>query len=247
MALGSFHEIAEPRLVEIAARAGFDFVMLDYEHGLRDLDAVRDALRMARLSGVDALVRIGPADLALVGRLLDEGANGVVIAHVRTVEEARAAVREAYYAPLGHRGLNGTMARAFRTGDPASAAAAHNRHTFVFAIIEDEEGVVNARAIAGLEGVTGLLPGRGDLRFAAALMNQPPQSVDRQVDAILEAGRSTPGAILMDFARSDAAFAATARELGVQALLFGTETAILEANYERLLKQAREIVPASTE
>lgn len=240
VAIGSFHELAEPKLMALAARAGFDFVMLDFEHGLRDLECVGDAIRAARHYGMDALVRIGVPEIPILARFLDEGANGVVIAHVRNAAEMEAAVGQAYYPPLGDRGLDGAMARAMRrVGDPAGTAAEHNRRTLVFAIIEDEEGVANAREIAAVEGISGLVPGRGDLGFAALLRGAPSGTVERQVETVLEAGRATPGCILMDFARSDASAVARLRGLGVGAVLFGTDTALLEESYTRLIEGAR--------
>lgn len=240
MAIGSFHELAEPKLVSLAARAGFDFVMLDFEHGLRDFGSVGDAIRAARHHGMDVLVRIGIPEIPILARFLDEGANGVVIAHVRNAAEIEAAVAQAYYPPLGGRGLDGAMARAMRrTGDPTGTAAEHNRRTLVFAIIEDEEGVANASEIAAVQGVSGLVPGRGDLGFAAKLRGAPQGAVERQVETVLEAGRPTPGCILMDFARSDASAVERLRGLGIDAVLFGTDTALLEESYTRLIEGAR--------
>ena len=107
--------------------AGFDFVVIDCEHGPADLLAMRQHLAFAELQGLAVLVRVGAAEPALVLRALDAGAQGVIAPHIDTVEQASALVDSAHYPPAGHRGF-ATYGRAGRFGgvQPAEHLAARS-------------------------------------------------------------------------------------------------------------------------
>jgi 4-hydroxy-2-oxoheptanedioate aldolase len=108
---GLICSIPSPTLVEMIGCAGYDFVVIDTEHTLVDPQQLENMIRAAEAVGVTPFVRVGSSgdtvDAAASLRALDAGALGIVVPHVRTADEAAAAVRAARYAPEGMRSVNG--------------------------------------------------------------------------------------------------------------------------------------------
>src|SRR5690349_3439709 len=134
--VGSFVHVASARLTEIISLIGFDFVVIDTEHGPIDIGVAEDMVRAAELQGVTPIIRITHNSPHLMLRSLDIGAQGVHVPDINTVEDARLAVASSKYGPVGHRGLAGTRAADYglkqALGDYAPAA---NRETMVVAHI----------------------------------------------------------------------------------------------------------------
>lgn len=97
--LGVLLRMPNEELVEMAAVAGFDFVLIDCEHGPADVGALRHHIAFAAVHAVPVLVRVGEGEHALILRALDQGAEGVVAPHLDTVADAEAYVRAVHYPP----------------------------------------------------------------------------------------------------------------------------------------------------
>ncbi|MSU48401.1 MAG: hypothetical protein EXS37_04795 [Opitutus sp.] len=156
-------QIPSPELVELFGLAGFDFVMLDGEHGattphLPSLILACDA------AGVTSIVRVPSHDRGWVLPAMELGAGGIQVPMVETEAQARALVHEAKYPPLGGRGLS-TVPRAARYSftDPQRYRQAANREVLLIVQIETRRGVENAEAIARVPGVDLVFIGPADL------------------------------------------------------------------------------------
>jgi 4-hydroxy-2-oxoheptanedioate aldolase len=165
--LGGLLRLPSETLVELAGVAGLDFVVLDCEHGPADLVPLQQHVVAAQAHGLGVLVRVGAAEPALVLRVLDLGADGVVVPHVDTAEQARSAVAAAHYPPLGERGF-ATYSRAGRFG--ARGIAEHLERaagtTIVVPMIETPEACAAAPEILAVPGVDAVLVGPADLSVA---------------------------------------------------------------------------------
>ncbi|GAA1791705.1 hypothetical protein HC028_01215 [Planosporangium flavigriseum] len=239
--LGSFHALRDPTLIELVAYCGFDFVMIEYEHGVRDVETVQHLIRAAEVGGVEVLVRIAVDDVGLIGRFLDAGASGVMVAHVSDAAAAEAAVRAAMYPPEGSRGL-GFGRRQARDGvsrgdwgDPVRL----NQDTLVFAIVEDPEGVQNIDSIVRVPGLSGITPGSGDLALSQGLDRAHP-TVLGQVDRIYDAVRSKDDQFLMAFLVDDPSAVAHAVSRGATLLLFGLDSMMIPKMYKQLIAAVRD-------
>jgi 2-keto-3-deoxy-L-rhamnonate aldolase RhmA len=160
--IGTFLSIGSPALAELAAECGFDWVLIDLEHGCASEAALPDQLRALRGSQVIGIVRVGAPHPDLIGRVLDWGAHGVMVPHVNTAAEAEHCVRAASYPPQGRRGVARTV-RAHGYGlrpiDDSSSGPV------ILAQIETVEGVENVAAIAAVPGISALFIGPADLSF----------------------------------------------------------------------------------
>lgn len=189
--LGVLLRIPAEEMVEMCAVAGFDFVLIDGEHGPADLVPLRQHLAITAAYAVPALVRIGTAEPALVLRALDAGAAGIVAPHIDTPAQAAALVDAAHYPPLGHRGF-ATYSRAGRYGqvDPQAHQERMTAETLVIGMTESPEGVANRSAILRTPGLDGIMIGTADLRASSTASDPAPADAIRAVhSAIAEQGR----------------------------------------------------------
>ncbi|NBV87481.1 MAG: hypothetical protein EBS01_14720, partial [Verrucomicrobia bacterium] len=104
--LGTFLAIGSPAVAELAAESGFDWVLIDLEHGCESDAALPHQLRALRGSRTKAIVRVGAPHADLIARVLDWGADGIMVPHVDSAGKAEAIVQAAHYAPRGQRGLS---------------------------------------------------------------------------------------------------------------------------------------------
>ncbi|MDR7544931.1 MAG: aldolase/citrate lyase family protein [Armatimonadota bacterium] len=153
-----------PSQVEMLAAAGFDFVVLDTEHGSYGVEAAESLVRAADAAGLAALIRVQDLAPAPIAKALDFGAQGVVVPHVDTAEEARRAVRAVCFPPRGVRSGAPTV-RAARYGflpwreyvDRAS------RSTVLVVQVEGAEGLARLDDILRVDGVGVVFIGTFDL------------------------------------------------------------------------------------
>jgi 2-keto-3-deoxy-L-rhamnonate aldolase RhmA len=155
------------RGVEIAAiakSAGFDCLYIDLEHCSFSLETVSQISIAARALGVTPLVRVVGHDPAEIGRTLETGAQGIIVPHVDTAEQAERIARAARLPPAGDRSVLATNPHTlFRGGPAAETMRQMNEATLVIVMIESAEGLANADAIAAVPGVDMILVGANDL------------------------------------------------------------------------------------
>ncbi|WP_316977093.1 HpcH/HpaI aldolase family protein [Shumkonia mesophila] len=165
----------------IAKECGYDWLFIDMEHNTMDVDAAVQISVAALPTGITPIVRVPAHEHFHATRVLDGGAQGVVVPHVNTVEQARQVVENCKYPPIGHRSLTAPMPQlGFRTMPVADAIEALNRNTLVVAMLETPQAVDNADVIAAVEGIDALLIGTNDL---AAEMGIPGQFGHARVEA----------------------------------------------------------------
>jgi 2-keto-3-deoxy-L-rhamnonate aldolase RhmA len=165
-------------IVQFLAGLGFDYLILDMEHGGLDFARARETICVARLCGIAPLVRVSEVHYNLVSRALDAGAEGIVLPRVERAEQCRELVRCARFAPEGERGLSTFAGHNDFTPVPDVAAfvAERNRNILLFVQIETRLGLENRRAILSEPGIDGCLVGTGDLAFSLGVpgqMNHP--------------------------------------------------------------------------
>jgi 2-keto-3-deoxy-L-rhamnonate aldolase RhmA len=157
-------EVASPFIVHALANAGFDFVYVDMEHGRFGLESAVDLLQIIRLTNMVPLVRVPDNQYYWIARLLDAGAQGVMIPRVETRQQAEAAVQSIRYPPVGQRGL--AVARGhndYKRQDALTFAQEANRENLLIVQIESKSAVASVDEIISVPGVDVALIGPGDL------------------------------------------------------------------------------------
>ena len=179
--MGIFVTIASSALVERIGHAGYDFIVIDLEHGELALEpAYADLARAAAVSGTATIVRLPLARIDLAGRLADAGAVGVLVPQIETVEEARLAARSASLRPAGVRGFSPqtrAMIHGLATSPPPFAT---------FLQIESHLAIRNLHSILASVSVDGIFVGPHDLALDPKV-----RSDQSHARAILAARRTT--------------------------------------------------------
>ena len=166
--LGSWIQIGHPACAEVMARAGFDWVCVDLEHGAIDLETTADIFRGLGAFDCVPVARLPLNDPIWIHRTLDAGARGLIIPMVKTASEAEAAVREAKYPPRGVRGFGYSRANLYGADFEAYIASANDEIAMVMQI-EHKDAIANLDAILRVDGVDGVFIGPLDLSGAMGI------------------------------------------------------------------------------
>ena len=184
-ALGTWVKLPIMESMELVALAGFDFVVIDLEHSSMDLESAYRHIGTALYAGVAPIVRVPSVDGGLVQRILDAGAEGIMVPHVDSVEQARAAVSAVRFPPLGTRGV-GSTSRAGKWG--AMSRTDYLRYgqeeVVLIAQIESATAARDAGDIADVDGVDCLLVGAADLSTSEATVESDPRIVELIAGAV---------------------------------------------------------------
>lgn len=225
--LGTWLQTGSSIIAELADKSGFDWLLIDLEHGcgteamvLPQLQAIRNAA---------AIVRVGAPYPDLITRVLDWGAAGIMVPMVSSAEKAEVCVRTMQYPPRGDRGL-ASMVRAYNYGLERETPS-----PIFFAQIETIEGVKNAHAIAAVDGVDVLFVGPMDLKLN---LQSYPQDATLDYAACLRevatAAKSAGKVCGLLTRQTDDAVALQA--LGFTHLAIETDITIMREGYRQILK-----------
>ena len=161
--IGSWVSIGNSSIVEIMADAGFDWLCIDIEHTSIDYSTVQELIISIQSKGINAYVRVGGNEEVIIKRVLDSGANGVIIPLIKNEIDAKKAVNNSLYPPIGTRGVN-SLSRAqgygFNFDDYLKKV---NKKTEVILQIEHIDAINSLEKIILTPGVTGTIIGPYDL------------------------------------------------------------------------------------
>jgi 2-keto-3-deoxy-L-rhamnonate aldolase RhmA len=169
-----------PEVAAIAASCGFEWLFIDMEHSSMDTKTAAAICISALGWGITPVIRAASHAHFHATRLLDAGAQGIIVPHVDTEKQARGVVNNCRYTPSGHRSLSRPSPQLrYSGGSMAEAIEVLNDNTLVIVMLETEEAIGNADAIAATEGVDGMLIGTSDL---AADLGIPGQFGHERID-----------------------------------------------------------------
>jgi len=237
--LGPFVNCSHGTFIEIIGMAGFDYAIIDTEHGPLDTETAEDLCRAAQGAGIDPIVRVRANEPSLIQRALDIGSAGVQVPQIETGEDAAAVVRSARYAPLGARGLSYYT----RGGDYAmygteGVTDALNREQMIVVHVEGVRGLQNLDAILQVDGLDVVFLGPYDLSQSFGIPGQV--NDPRVIAGMEEAVRKIRAA--GKWAGTFAADAPTARrwiDVGVQYVSVGVDVGIFAAACRALVQDCR--------
>jgi 2-keto-3-deoxy-L-rhamnonate aldolase RhmA len=239
LALGMVVTVPNPMIAEMAGIYGCDFIRIDAEHGLFNLETIGDIVRACDAVGVSVIVRI--SDLGCISPLLDCGVTGIMAPHVRNAEQAKQIVETVKYYPLGRRGITGS-GRAQRYGaiSIADYIAEANNETLLIVQIEDEEGISNMDEIISVEGIDLFTTGAGDISQSLGIPGQTNDTkvmeIEKQIlDSVSKAGKGTFLAV------RNLEEAKQFYESGARALTIGSDVSILTQGIQKLVSQFRHL------
>jgi 4-hydroxy-2-oxoheptanedioate aldolase len=180
--IGLWSSLSSNYSVEVIAGAGFDWLLLDMEHSPNDLESLLAQMQAAAAYPSHPIVRVPWNDMVMIKRVLDAGAQTLLIPYVSTVEEAKAAVSYTRYPPHGVRGVAG-VTRASRFGRVKDYAKHAHEEICVLVQVETEAAAAQIEAICAVDGVDGVFIGPADLH---ASMGYTGETANPKIMPIME-------------------------------------------------------------
>ena len=215
-----------PMITELAAAAGIDFVIIDMEHSALDLDRCAHVIRAADAAGITPFVRVPQVEHALIVKLMNLGAAGIVVPHA-TRELCLQALDAARYAPEGSRGVCTIVRSAgYAPGDWAVHVRTANDDVMVIPLIEDAQTLKDFDALAETPGLELFFIGPTDLSIALgvphATFDDP--AMGAALQQVAAAARSRGKYVMTTIGnRPDADYGRAVSARGVQAIVLGTD------------------------
>jgi len=234
--IGLWLSLADPYCAELCAGAGFDWVTIDAEHSPNDVRSILACLQAVAPYPVHPIVRPPFGDTVTIKRLLDIGAQTLLIPMVETAEQAAGLVSAMRYPPEGVRGVGSLSARASRFSRVPNYLHNCERELCLLVQVESRRALYNLDAIAATPGVDGVFVGPSDLSAALGHLGNPTHSevvaaIENAIGRIRAAGRAA------GIMTPDEGLARKALSLGCTFVAVGADAAILARGTEALAKK----------
>jgi 4-hydroxy-2-oxoheptanedioate aldolase len=244
--IGLWLGLADPYSAELAANAGFDWLLIDGEHAPNDLRGMLAQLQAVAPYAAQAVIRPVIGDTALIKQILDIGVQTLLIPMVESAEQAQQLVRAVRYPPGGVRGVGSALARASRWNNIADYLDHADEQICLLVQIENRQGLANLEQILAVEGVDGVFIGPADLSAALGHRGNPGHPA---VQAIIEDAivRITGAGKAAGILSADEKLARRYIELGAAFVAVGVDTTVLMRSLQSLAGKFKETaVPHST-
>lgn len=233
--IGLWCSLSSHYSMEIVAGAGFDWILLDTEHSPNDLESLVTQLQAAAAYPSTPIVRVPWNDMVTIKRVLDIGAQSLLIPYVQNPDEARAAVAAMRYPPAGVRGVAGTT-RATRFGRVKDYAKRAHEELCLLVQLETRDALAHIETIAAIDGIDGIFIGPADLHASLGHTGEVANPavlplIEDSLRRIRKAGKA-PGILV-----GDEALAKRFIDAGSLFTAVGVDTAILARGAERLAAQ----------
>jgi 4-hydroxy-2-oxoheptanedioate aldolase len=171
--IGLFLGLADPGVAELLGGTGFDWLLIDGEHGPNDLRTVLAQLRALQGGGADVLVRVVDHDPARIKQMLDIGVQSLLVPMVDSAEQARALVRATRYPPAGIRGVGTAMARAARWNGVPDYLRRADGEICLIVQAESRAALEALDEILAVDGVDAVFIGPSDLAASMGRLGSP--------------------------------------------------------------------------
>jgi 4-hydroxy-2-oxoheptanedioate aldolase len=242
--IGLWLGLADPYCAELAANAGFDWLLIDGEHAPNDLRGLLGQLQAVAPYPAQPVIRPVIGDTALIKQLLDIGVQTLLVPMVESAAQARELVRAMHYPPNGVRGVGSALARASRWNSIPGYLDKADAQMCLLVQIENLDGLANLDAIAAVEGVDGVFIGPADLSAAMGHRGNPghPEVQAAIEDAIVRIQKAGKAAGILS---ADQTLARRYLELGAKFVAVGVDTTVLMRGLQTLAATFKD-APAPT-
>lgn len=236
--IGLWLGLADPYAAELCATAGFDWLLVDGEHGPNDLRSMLAVLQAVAPYSSHPVVRISHGDPALIKQVLEIGATTLLVPMVDSAAQALVLARAMHYPPAGIRGVGSGLARSSRWSAYPQYLHEANECVSLLVQVETVTGLAQLDAIASVEGVDGVFIGPADLAASMGFLGQPghPEvrsAIEDAISRVLAAGKA-PGILATDasLARHYIQLGARFVAVGVDATMLARATRALAADFK---------------
>lgn len=229
----------DPEVAIVLAAAGLDFFFIDTEHSTTTYAQIQGLCRSGRGAGIIPLVRVTQNEASLITRALDVGAMGIIVPHVNSAAEARAAMKVLKFPPLGQRGFGlGSIVTDLKGKSAQEEVDSANRETLAVMMIESPEGLECVDEIASVPGVDVLFVGPYDLSLSLGILEQFDSPVYwGAIEKVINAGKKA--GIAVGLQSKNMAMLKRAREMGARFIIYSSDFSTLLDGYKRGLGELK--------
>ena len=237
--VGPFSKITDPAVVEIMAFAGFDFIIIDMEHGPISIEHAQNMIRAAESADITPIIRVRKNDETLTLRALDIGVQGIEIPQINRKMDAELAVKAVKYAPDGERGVcRYVRAAQYSSQDKYEYFTKANQETAIIIHIEGIEGIRNLEDILSVPGLDVIFIGPYDLSQSLGIPGQVnhPSVIEKMSEVIKKCQQAK---IAVGTFADDIATAKKWIDLGVKYMSFSVDVGILFQAAQNVVQQLK--------
>lgn len=222
--------------LDMYRQAGFDYVGIDCQHTVYSEPQVAAVVQKASPDGAAIIVRVSKNDSALIGKLCDAGADGIIVPLVNTAEEAAAAVAATRYPPRGVRSFGPN-----RADLRGNSLEENGDRVSVFAMIETADGLKNVDAITATEGLAGIYVGPADLSIGLGLSPMKAFTTDQLAEPVERIRRACEAnGVILGMHQANAATAVTWVKRGVRLATIGSDVGVFQAGARAAITEAKQ-------
>ncbi len=236
---GPFLKITDPAVVEIMGFAGFDFVIIDEEHGPISVENAQNMIRAAESVNITPVIRVGNNDEALILRALDIGAQGIEIPQINSRSDAVRAVKSVKYSPQGERGVcRYVRAANYSSMDKFEYFKSANDETMIIAHIEGVEGINNLDEILSVSGIDVIFIGPYDLSQSLGVPGEVshPLVTEKMKEVVLKCKENK---VAVGTFADDVETAKSWISLGVQYMAFSVDVGIFYETSKNIINKLK--------
>lgn len=241
---GTFVELGGANVAEALCQTGLDFIIIDNEHGPFDVESSLECIRAAESGALVPLCRVREIARPAILKLLDQGAAGLIIPYIETVDQVKKIIEFGKYTPIGKRGFSGSRKDRWAFAHPAGLPLQEqlnywNRETFIIPQCETVGCLENIEEIAALDGVDGIFVGPFDLSISMGIPGdfKNPRMI-AAFERILKACKAA-GKFTMIFTGNED-WIKDYYAMGFDMVTYGMDAGILVNGFRNLVKKVHE-------
>ena len=232
--IGTWCEIPSPEVINILAKSGLDFIIIDMEHGAMDFRMASQMIIAAEVDGCSSLIRVPRNDESDILRALDIGVSGVVVPHIESVEDRNKAIKHLKFPPVGNRSLN-PYTRAGSYQSSKDYTKIQNEQTLSILIIEGKNGINQLDKILDNPYVDVIYIGTYDLSLALGIpgdtKNELIVGTLKNIVKKITKKKKIAGCLFHD--KEEFIFF---KKLGIQFLCYKTDTSVIFDKFNQIVK-----------
>lgn len=173
LSIGPFSKSCDPAIIECIGLAGFDFVIIDLEHGPNSIETAQNLVRAAILHQITPIIRVNKNNESMISKALDIGALGVQVPQINNEQSARNVINAARFSPEGNRGIcRYVRAAEYSKKNKNDYFEESNKNTLIIIQIEGKKGLENIDSILQVEGIDIVFIGPYDLSQSMGVPGQ---------------------------------------------------------------------------
>ena len=222
---GIFSKTSDPMFIEIMGIAGFDYAILDVEHGPTDMEHQQNNIRACEVRGLIPVIRVPRVDETTIGKAFDIGAKGIQVPQVRNAEDAERIVKYSRFHPYGERGVCRFVRAANYSATDRNEYFEQSQNLLVILQLEGVEAIKNLDEILSVKGYDIIFIGPYDLSQSMGIPGKihDPRVIDAMAEIVKKAREKN---ILVGTFTDDFDSVRKWRSLGVQYISYSTDSGI---------------------